>query len=539
MTTPTVAAEVAERKRQGATLYEDTLAEWAAALMVRDDGNVERYRDDPAAYCSDILGFYPWSKQAEALQLCCEHPRVAISSGHKVGKSTLVSALAFHEYHCWDRSRVILTAPSSHQVNDIVFREVRRLWQNSGKCAECALDVNMQRPCPHSMVIPGEIHELAHSGVKDTNRWSEIIGVTASSTEAFAGISSPRVRYIVDEASGVDEAIFAAIRGNSAADGTRTVMISNPTKPLNEGEFAKAFGDNHTLWKTLEISSTETPNFVQGREVIPGLAGRAHEERYRLEFGVEHPEYYIRVLGKHCDVQSGRMNSLAAIKAAEDRWTTTPGEGVLEIGVDVAGESGAGDEAVFVAVRGRRMLDLHAVRGLEPAGYVGAILAFVEDLLQPGEVPVVKVDAEGFNGYKTAIGLMAYAEQHPERMVVVPVKASDHLRNDPWRMQTVRDELHRDLSVWLKDGAILRDGKLAKELNAPSWQESADGRHMKATPKREIRKLIGRSPDRFDALALAVRRRGWEQRLSCVEAQPIPSGNDEINPWKSLDDLGL
>jgi hypothetical protein len=70
----------------------------------------------------------------------------------------------------------------------------------------------------------------------------------------------------------------------------------------------------------------------------------------------------------------------------------------------------------------------------------------------------------------------------------------------------MRDELAANLESWFRDGgAIVEDTRLAHELHALEWKEATNGR-LKLTPKDQLRKALGRSPDRYDALALSA----WE-----------------------------
>ena len=68
----------------------------------------------------------------------------------------------------------------------------------------------------------------------------------------------------------------------------------------------------------------------------------------------------------------------------------------------------------------------------------------------------------------------------------------------------LRDQLWFGLQKWLKDGgAIPSDPKLEAELVAPTYAFDLRTR-IKAEPKEKIKERLRRSPDRADALALAV-----------------------------------
>ena len=72
------------------------------------------------------------------------------------------------------------------------------------------------------------------------------------------------------------------------------------------------------------------------------------------------------------------------------------------------------------------------------------------------------------------------------------------------------------------------DPKLPKELHCASWRQIVTGR-LKATPKPEMRKELGRSPDRADAVALAV----WDNISTYRPADftPAQQGQQPGKEW--------
>src|ERR1700744_4778435 len=53
-----------------------------------------QYANDPVLFAIEVLGIEPWTRQAEILRAVAERPKVAVRSGHKVGKSTRVVIFA-------------------------------------------------------------------------------------------------------------------------------------------------------------------------------------------------------------------------------------------------------------------------------------------------------------------------------------------------------------------------------------------------------------------------------------------------------------
>jgi phage terminase large subunit len=547
LTSP-IAREVADRKKRPArarlTFAGDMLAELLAELELstRVRFPSPRYRDDPVAFFREVLGVEPWSRQVEVLEAVRDYPRVAVSSGHKVSKSHTAAGVALWFYCSFDDARVVMTSTTSRQVDQILWRELRMMRARSGRCVACKTEdpdgFRIPRPCPHSTLIEGEQGELARTGLKSPD-FREVTGFTAREAEAVAGISGSNLLYIPDEASGIEDAIFEAIEGNRAG-GARVVMFSNPTK--NEGEFYEAFHGKARFYKTIRISSEETPNVLEGRLVIPGLATREWIEEKKLEWGEDSAQYKIRVKGEHATHEDGKIFSVHAITQAEHRWADTAEAGRLFVGLDPAGPTGSGDPTVMAPRRGVKLLALREFRGLDENGILAQLLGLLKSYRLPRETPVVVYDREGEIGHKVHVLLKAYVEDKRNKgdFDLVAVRASDRAFRQAHIYDRVRDELTANLEGWIRDGgAILEDVKLSAEMHQMEWKPDHRGR-LKVTPKVDIRKTLGRSPDRYDALALSV----WEplsmregvpasvaQQAADMDAQQIPT----LDPYAGAD----
>lgn len=515
MTTSRIDYEVTRRKYQRA---EPTLATFAddfdralelqlaTTLHIRFPN--PEYQLDPQRFFTEILGVQPWSKQVEILNAVRDNMRVAISSGHKVSKSHTAAGIALWFYCSFPDARVVMTSTTSRQVDQILWRELRMMRARSGRCVACKLadptGLIIKRPCPHSALIDGEQGDLARTGLKSDD-FREIVGFTAKEAEAVAGISGLHLLYIADEASGIDNTIFEAIDGNRAG-GAKIVMFSNPTR--NEGEFFDAFTSKSRFYFTLRISSEETPNAVSGKILIPGLATRDWIEEKKLEWGEDSPMYRIRVRGEHAVYEDAKIFSIHMIAQSEQRWADTPDTGRLYIGIDPAGETGLGDDSCFSVRRGFKQLALRTHRGLNDDQHLVQLLLLIEEFALPRETPVVVVDREGSIGSTLFGKLRAHTNEvgHSLAYDLASVRASDRATRRPLVYDRMRDELAANLEVWFREGgAILEDAKLAHELHSMEFTQAINGR-VKLTPKDKLRKLLGRSPDRFDALCLSV----WE-----------------------------
>ncbi|HSN27212.1 MAG TPA: hypothetical protein VLT45_13040, partial [Kofleriaceae bacterium] len=472
------------------------------------------YRDDPERFARDILAIEAWARQAELLRLVRDYDRVACKSGRRVSKSLTAAILALWWFCSWENARVILTSTTARQVDEILWREVSILHSRAGRCVSCRREdpngVRIPAPCPHSSKIGGSIGRLARTGLKSDD-FREIVGFTARDAEAIQGIAGSRLLFIVDEASGIPQAIFDAIEGNRAGGG-KVVLLGNPTR--NSGEFFDAFhakkrdlqAADSIGYATMTISSEESPNITAGREVIPGLATKEYLRERELEWGRESPLFRVHVLGEFATSETGAIFSVHAIAEAQTRWNDTPDAGRLYIGVDPAGPSGSGDDSVFVVRRGIKALALTARKGLSDEGHLVEIKGILDTYRLPRETPVLVVDREGEVGWRLFSILREYERKHPGIFELVGMRTSDRAVRRPGVYDRMRDELVANLEQWFRDGgSIPEDVRLAEELHALAWEQQLNGR-LKVTKKDRLRKILGRSPDRFDALALSV----WE-----------------------------
>lgn len=475
----------------------------------------ERYREKPVEFFREIIGVEPWSKQVEIIEAVRDNPRVAVKAGHKVSKSHTAAGIALWYFSSFPDARVVMTSTTSRQVDTILWRELKMMHARSGRCVDCKkVDAEKvarfeqpgPRPCPHSYLLDGVPRELARTGLKSDFR--EITGFTAREAEAVAGVSGRNLLYILDEASGIDDAIFDAIEGNRAG-GARLLMFSNPTK--TSGAFYKAF-DGKEAYKTVSISSEDSPNVQAGREIIGGLATREWVEEKKREWGEDSALYCVRVKGDFVLNEVGKIISIHALSESEKRWAEgTADTSRLHIGLDPAGVGLDGDEGVFAFRRGLRMLGLLAYRGLSEDLYLFHLLEAIKVHASPRELPpIVKIDKEGAIGAKVYYRLLAHlnslrdGERPPFELVGVASSAG--ALREPEIYGTVRDELWASCAQWIRDGgAIVSDAKLTKELHAPEWFTGVRNK-QKVTPKDDLRKALERSPDRADALCLAV----WE-----------------------------
>jgi hypothetical protein len=235
----------------------------------------ERVCSDPSEKCRVFLGFHAWSKQREILESVRKNPRTAVRSSHGTGK-TATAARVVLDWITEGRGIVVTTAPTWHQVEG-------QLWKEIATAARQAV-----------IPIGGKLTSTRLEIAKD---WVAY-GLSTDQPERFQGEHSPRLLLVVDEASGVDEAIFQASQGYLTAEGASVLLLGNPTRMA--GTFFNAFQPDSRYHK-IHISTFDTPRFTG--EIVPDtvlreMPTRAWQEEMAQLYGVDDPEYLVRVLGE-------------------------------------------------------------------------------------------------------------------------------------------------------------------------------------------------------------------------------------------------
>jgi hypothetical protein len=499
-----------------------------------------KWAADPVGFMRTYLAFEPWDRQQEIAELVRDHPRVAIASGHRIGKTDLLAAIAIWFYCCFRDARAILLGPTADQIDGAAYRSVKKLWGRSGRCVACAkADPDGPPPCPHSAILSGDVATSCTTGVRSTNDQREIRGVNVRSPEAAQGIAGENILLLADEASGdyLDK-IMGAMAGNRAG-GAKMCLFGNPIRP--DGEFADAYDAKKDFYETRNISSEETPNVKLGRIVIPGLATRDWVEEQIAEYGGRSsPFFKMRVEGKHVKAREGQIFPPALLEESTVRWKelrdpatgdhySSPG-GPLVVSIDPA-ESEEGDDALFLARRGYDVLELYPRRGLKSSAHVAEVLGvpneqagLVDRYRHPSETVTLVIDAAGDIGARVRGAFLAHLEAHPEIyawLTVMYVQSGTRAQRDPERYQLVRDEMCAACVDWLlHGGAIPDDPRLKVELSRFAWLSHVSGR-AKATSKDGpggLREQLGRSPGRADVLMLST----WARVDGLAVPAPAP-----------------
>ena len=427
---------------------------------------IREVRNDPVRFVKEYLGEDPDPWQSEVLEEICNGSRlVSCKSGHGVGKSTLASWASIHflltRYPC----KCILTSPTSSQLFDALYSEVKR-WIK---------------------VLPDELQSLLT--VK-----SDRVELTASPSDAFLscrtsrlenpeslqGVHSEHVLLIADEASAIPEVVFNSAISSMSSQSATTVLLGNPTR--NTGFF---FDTHHKLkdrWYTKTISCVDSSRV--SKDFIEEVLARS---------GDHSNEYRVRVLGEFPLTEDQTVISYELVKTAQDREVTVTPETPFVWGVDVARHGS--DWSVLCKRQGSVVRELIRWKNLDTMALAGAIKAEFDSTHYTERPHTINIDSIGIGQGVCDAG---FNMELPIYSVNVSESASlkQHYLN-------LRAELYFKIKDWLETRKVKLPyhEKLVEELLAIRYTYTPTGK-IKIESKDDLKKRLLKSPDHADALSL-------------------------------------
>jgi len=428
---------------------------------------VAAYGNDPVLFVEEMLGAQPFDYQAEFLRALLAERKMSVKSGHGTGKSTTASwAMLWFmllRYPC----KVVVTAPTSSQLFDAMFAELKRWINELPKELQQLLNVKSDRV--ELVSAPAEAFISCRTARAET-------------PEALAGVHSDNVLLIIDEASGVPEQVYEAAAGSMSGHNATTLMLSNPTR--SSGTFFESHNRMANSWWTRTWSCKDSP-----------LVSHEFVDEMELRYGPESNAYRVRVLGEFPLSDDNTIIPYHLVEAAQNRDVVVSDEATVVWGLDVAR---FGSDATALCKRqGPIVTELRSWRGLDLMQTTGRIVAEYEALAPSKRPAEILVDSIGVGS-----GVVDRLQELGLPVRGVNVAESPSMGDT---YMNLRSELWFKCKAWLEDRSckLPKDDQLIAELTAIRYSFTSSGK-MKAESKDEMRKRGLGSPDLADALCLTM-----------------------------------
>ena len=449
-----------------------------------------RWRADPVGWVRKFLRAEPDPWQAAALQALVTHDRLAVRSGHGVGKSTFL-AWAILWFMCnHGPCKVPVTGSNFDQLKATLWSEVATWLER------------LPEPLRREWVFLAEGLESKHH---PEQLFAALRTASKERAQNLAGFHSKWVLVVVDEASAVDDAVFEVLDGALSTKGSRILMTGNPTQ--RSGRFYRAFHDLRDRHWTMHVNAASSPR------VSPEWV-----ESQKALYGEHSNAYRVRVLGEFPSQDFDGVIPLDLVEAAVGRDVAA-----LDVpprwGVDVAGAGEGGDRCALAKRQGNVLLEpVKSWQGIDTEQFTGIIVR--EWMDTPVHMRPERVCIDGI-GIGTSVADKLKHTPVPGLGVMVSARPA---QSD--RFEKLRDELWWKGREWFAayDCRIPNDQALIAELTAPKYQERPSGK-IKVEGKTELRARGLRSPDCFIAGTLVLTPSGY-RRIEQIEV-----GDEVVTPW--------
>jgi hypothetical protein len=450
---------------------------------------------DSLTFVRRMFGIEPDAWQVEALQALDRGENVVIRSGHGPGKTTLLAWMTMQTLACFPYSKIPCTAPTQHQLSDLLWAEISR-WLRRSK-------------------LRGYLNWTATKlGVTGYEEAWFAVARACSDANNLAGFHAPKLRYIVDEAAGVPENIFEVIDGALTTPGSQVIMAGNPT--ALSGTFYNAFHANRSNYHLIHISSLDSPR------VDP-----AYGPTMAAKWGEDSDIYRVRVLGEFPRAESDSFISLDLVERAVERWYNGGhDEGVCELGCDVA--RFGDDKTVFCVRKGGRVVHLESHNGWSTTKTAGRCVQLIKEF----GCTAAKIDDTGVGGGVTDNLRESSDMGDISNCQIVAMNFGGEGNND----------YHNAVSIWygiLKDMlkanelALPDDETLIAQLTTRKFSLTNKGRIM-IERKEDMKKRGLQSPDSAEAVALAFAQKTMAPSIINLDSLPaLESELDKYDPMEN------
>jgi hypothetical protein len=491
-----------------------------------------RYMYDPVGWIERYLLWQPGQSlapyQEDILSALAREKRAAARGPHGLGKSMMASATALWFAVTREQAmidwKILTTASAWRHLTKYLWPEIHK-WARGVNWAELGRPEFSDR------------HELLDLTLK--LKYGAASAVASSKPEFIEGAHADSLLYIIDEAKIVPDESWDAIEGafsGGRPDGLPeafALAISTPGPPRGR------FYDIHR--RAPGLSDWWVRHVKLEEAVAAGRISREWAEQRKLQWGEDSALYANRVLGEFHEGDEDTLIPLSWIEAAIERWRAwddagrPPLDGKVAVGVDVA-RSG-GDSTVLAHRMGPCVMELEMHNREDTMRTTSRIIPLIKyDPEEDGDDPkrVAVVDSIGVGGgvvdrlRELKLPVLAYTGS---------AKTTFRDRTGEYGFANTRSAAYWHVRELLEPayGPTLMlppDDMMVSDLNTPSWTITTGvPPKIKVQDKDDVVEILGRSPDRGDAVAMVL----WAEQLRRDGQLAVPPGR---LPVRALSPLG-
>ena len=398
--------------------------------------------------------------------------RQAVSSGRGIGKSALVSWITIWMLSTRIGSTTIISANSESQLRSVTWAEITK-WLAMAINSHW-FEVSATRLMPAKWLT-----ELVERDLKKGTRYWSVEGRLWSSEnpDAYAGVHNyDGVMVIFDEASGIDDAIWAVTSGFFTENTPNRFWLAFSNPRRNSGYFYECFHAKREFWGTQVVDA----------RTVEGTDKQVYQQIID-EYGPDSSQAHVEVYGEFPNASDDQFISAQTVDDAMKRPRYKDQSAPIVLGVDPAR---FGADATVIAVRqGRDIIDIKRYRGDDTMTVVGHIIEAIEEY----SPAMVVIDEGGVGG-----GVVDRLKE--QRYKIRGVNFGNKSKN-PLMYGNKRAEMWGSMREWLKSASIPSDRMLKSDLISPMMKPDSKGTIFLES-KKDMRARGLASPDAADAICV-------------------------------------
>jgi hypothetical protein len=398
--------------------------------------------------------------------------RLAIASGHGIGKTALVSWICLWAMSTCTDCRGILTASNEAQLATRNRAELRKWF----------------RLFPGRVFFDLTATALISADAAHEQTWRlDLLPWNEHRPESFAGLHNQgrRILVIMDEASVIPAIIYQTLEPIMTDVNTEIIWLVCGNPLHTTGPFREIFGRLAHRWKRWHIDARDV-----------GIS----DKNQIMEWAQDHAEdsyfFMTRVRGQFPTASALQFIPTDLVEAAMTREIEIGPRDAMILGADVA--RFGDDQSVLYPRRG---LDARSIlpmtfQGISTDRLVDKIL----DFCSQQRVEVIFVDGGGVGG-----GVVDMLRRHNMPVEDIQFGGRAEGNKDQIRYAQKRSEMWGNLREALKYLAIPPSSELRDQLIGPEYDFNLKG-ELQLEKKSDMKKRGLASPDIADALALTYAR---------------------------------
>lgn len=245
----------------------------------------KRYKKDPFLFIKEVLGIKLDVPQENIINACLEDRKIAIAGSAGCGKSCAIISYLLWMSTCNEPCKTMVFYPTMGQAKSVFGGEIQVLFDGAKYNLECKVSSSGAVQFENG----SDVSILSFNTIKKGN------------TRSYGRHSRNWHLVYADEMQTITREMAMAFDDIATSKNSKVICSGNPLK--EETEFHKMFAKD-SEYRGVSISIKDTINFIEGREVIPGLSGREYEERMRKTYGELSDIYVNRCLGEFAKLSS-------------------------------------------------------------------------------------------------------------------------------------------------------------------------------------------------------------------------------------------